>query len=98
MFLVTADFVNSDYCWGIEMQRALDMHASGDARVIPIILKYCDWESAPFAKLQALPRERPVEAIRPRGKAFSEIAKEIREIVEKNQFSFSIGARLSITP
>src|SRR4051812_1765195 len=39
LLLVSADFVNSDYCWDIEMTRALERHDAGQARVIPVILR-----------------------------------------------------------
>src|SRR5207237_5210556 len=36
-------------------------HEAREARVIPIILRPVDWHSAPFGKLQALPKDgRPV--------------------------------------
>ena len=34
LLLVSASFLASDYCYEIEMKRALERHASGDARVI----------------------------------------------------------------
>lgn len=37
------------------MERALELHKSGKARVIPVILRPCDWQSLPFGKFQALP-------------------------------------------
>ncbi|HKX33240.1 MAG TPA: hypothetical protein VJ302_36525 [Blastocatellia bacterium] len=44
------------------MARAMARHAEGSARVIPIILRKCDWSGAPFSKLQALPtNELPIE-------------------------------------
>jgi hypothetical protein len=55
LFLVSSNFIDSDYCMGIEVVRAIARHKTGDARVIPIILEPCDWESAPFGELQALP-------------------------------------------
>jgi internalin A len=57
LLLVSADFIASDYCWKKEMTRALERHEQGEARVIPIIIRDCKWESAPFAKLQALPKD-----------------------------------------
>ena len=54
LFLVSADFVASDYCWQVEMTRAMERHEAGDAAVIPIILRPCDWKSAPFGKLQGV--------------------------------------------
>src|SRR5438874_2288017 len=36
LLLISSDFLASDYCYGIEMQRALERHQRGEARVIPI--------------------------------------------------------------
>jgi hypothetical protein len=55
LLLISADFLASDYCYDIEMKRAMERHESGEARVIPIILRPVDWKGAPFGKLQALP-------------------------------------------
>jgi hypothetical protein len=55
LLLVSPDFVASDYCYSKEMQRALERHERGDARVIPIILRPVYWEVTPLNKLQALP-------------------------------------------
>src|SRR5712664_2045324 len=38
LLLVSADFLASDYCYEIEMKRAMKLHKEGKARVIPIIL------------------------------------------------------------
>src|SRR5262249_51877954 len=38
----------TDYCYDIEMARALARHKEGTATVIPIILKPVDWNGAPF--------------------------------------------------
>src|SRR5690348_12620457 len=57
LLLVSADFLASDYCYSIEMQRALERDAAGEARIIPILVRPVDWKSAPFAHLQALPTD-----------------------------------------
>lgn len=36
LLLVSADFLASDYCYSVEMQRALERHAANEARVVPI--------------------------------------------------------------
>lgn len=56
LLLVSPDFMVSDYCYSIEMQIAMERHERGEAQVIPIILRPTDWETAPFGKLQALPK------------------------------------------
>src|SRR5437016_932295 len=56
LLLVSSDFIDSDYCWGSEMTRAMERYEAQEARVIPIILRPIDWRNAPFGKLQPLPR------------------------------------------
>ena len=80
LLLVSADFLASDYCYDKEMTRALERHEAGTARVIPVILRPCDWHSAPFGKLQALPKDgKPVTTWKNRDEAFTDIARGIRE-------------------
>ena len=45
LLLVSADFIASDYCWDVEMKRAMERHDEGEARVIPVILRPVDgWQ------------------------------------------------------
>lgn len=84
LLLVSANFLASDYIHDVELKRAMERHESREARVVPIILRPCDWGSAPFGKLQALPRDaRPVTKWANRDEAFMEIAKGIRAVVEE---------------
>ena len=57
LLLVSSDFIASDYCYDEEMTRALQRHDAGKARVIPVIVRDVNWSKAPFAKLQALPKD-----------------------------------------
>ncbi|MCY4553967.1 MAG: TIR domain-containing protein [Candidatus Poribacteria bacterium] len=83
LLLVSADFLASDYCYDIEMNRAMERYRTGEARVIPIILRSVDWQEAPFGKLQALPRDvRPVTKWEDRDEAFTNIARGIKKVVE----------------
>ncbi len=56
LLLISADFLASDYCYDIELKQAMERHQTGEARVIPIILRPCDWQDTPFGQLQALPK------------------------------------------
>jgi hypothetical protein len=53
--LISAYFISSDYCYKIELGRALQRHQEGSAVVIPIYVRACDWDGLDFAKLQGLP-------------------------------------------
>src|SRR5258708_28318430 len=37
LLLVSPDFIASDYCYGVEVKRAMERHEAGEALVIPII-------------------------------------------------------------
>ena len=84
LLLVSSDFMNSDYCYGKEMQRALERDKRGEASVIPIILRPVYWQEAPFGKLQALPKDaRPVKSWPDQDEAFFNVAEGIRTAIQK---------------
>jgi hypothetical protein len=86
LLLVSADFIASDYCYGVEMQIALERHGKHEAVVIPVILRTVDWSSAPFAHLQAVPRDgKPVTKWDDEDAAFADVARGIREVVARFQ-------------
>ncbi len=84
LLLISADFLASDYCYDVEVKRAMERHEAREARVIPVVLRAVDWKGAPFRKLQALPRDaRPVTSWPNRDEAFADVAKGIRAAVEE---------------
>jgi hypothetical protein len=61
LLLVSADFVASAQCYEVEVRSALARHEAGQAVVVPVILRDCDWRHASFGHLKALPKDgRPV--------------------------------------
>jgi hypothetical protein len=86
VLLVSADFLASNYCYEKEMTRAMERNDAGEALVIPVILRPCDWAAAPFAKLQGLPRNAtPVTKWGDRDDAWVDVAAGIRRTVETLQ-------------
>lgn len=84
LLLVSPYFLASDYCYDMEMKRALERHERGEARVIPVILRPCDWHSAPFGKLLAVPKDgKPVTKYADQHDAFLEIVQAIRKVAEQ---------------
>jgi hypothetical protein len=57
LLLISSDFVDSKYCYDVEMKRALERHERGDALVIPVILRPVSMSGTVFAKLQVLPKD-----------------------------------------
>jgi tetratricopeptide (TPR) repeat protein len=84
LLLISPDFIASDYCYSNEMQRAMERHESGEARVIPVILRPADWKSALFGKLKALPSDgKAITRWKNRDEAFLNVAKGIRRVVKE---------------
>jgi TIR domain len=82
LLLVSPDFLASAYCYDIEMQRALQRHERGEARVIPVILRHCEWKEALFGKLMATPRDgKPVRSFPDLDEAFLQVTQAIRQAV-----------------
>jgi hypothetical protein len=82
LLLVSADFLASDYCYEVEVRRAIEKHACGEARVIPVLVRACEWEHARFAHLQVLPRSgMPVTSWPNRDEAWYDVVRGIRMAV-----------------
>lgn len=84
LLLTSSTFLASYYCYDIEVKRAMERHEAGEARVIPVILRACDWHTAPFGKLQAFPKDgKPVKQWPDQDVAFLDVAKSIRLVAEE---------------
>lgn len=84
--LVSPDFLASNYCYEREMEQALERHAEGSLRVVPIILEPCDWKSTPLAKLKALPKDgKPISTWTNENVAYLDVVTELRRILSDQQ-------------
>src|SRR5256886_11072482 len=84
LLLISPDFLASDYCSSIEMQRALARHIAGDAQVIPILLRPADLSGTPFTHLSCLPHNvHPVMNWTDYDEAFFDIATGIRGAIKE---------------
>jgi tetratricopeptide (TPR) repeat protein len=86
LLFISPDFLESDFCMEFELPIALQRSDRKEALVIPVIARQCDWQTARFAHLQALPREgKPIAQWRHRDAAYTEIVKSIRGFVCEQQ-------------
>lgn len=86
LLLVSPDFIASEYCYEKEMTRALERHDAGEAIVIPVILRACEWHYAPFGKLMATPRDgKPVKQWPDLDEAFLQVAQAIRAAANQRE-------------
>jgi hypothetical protein len=82
LLLVSAEFLASDYCFGVEVDAAMARAKEGTARVVPILLKPCLWDVSRFSNLQSIPRDaKPILSWTKPEEGLLEVAREIKEIV-----------------
>jgi len=83
LLLVSSSFLASRYCYGIEMAHALERHRAGTAKVIPVIVRPCDWQSTPIGGLLAVPTDgKAVSTWTNFDEAYLDITRQLRRLVQ----------------
>lgn len=83
LLLISSDYRNDDACVD-ESRRALARRDAGEVRVIPVLLRPCDWKHGPLAGLKPLPgNELPVSSWTDRDAAWENVARSVRVIAEE---------------
>ncbi|MDP2313812.1 MAG: toll/interleukin-1 receptor domain-containing protein [Pseudomonadota bacterium] len=83
LLLVSPDFLASDYCWDIEMKRAMERHDAREAYVVPIFVRACSWRGSPFEKLQGVPDPKvPIAEAVSKDAAWTAVAEALRRLVD----------------
>lgn len=86
LLLVSASFLASDYCNDKEMARGLERNEARQTRVIPVILRPCDWHTAKFGKLQAFPTYgKPISKWQPVDDGYLEVAQGLRRVISESR-------------
>ncbi len=84
LLLISPDFLASDSCYDVILQKALARQQAGKAIVIPILLRPVDREASPFAHLQSLPHNgKPIKSWDDTDEAFVTIARELRAVIKQ---------------
>ncbi|MGB3548759.1 MAG: TIR domain-containing protein [Saprospiraceae bacterium] len=86
IYLVSADFLNSDYIYNKERPWAEEMARTKGVKIISIIIRSCDWTSDPLAQRQVIPQNDlgrivPVAEWESLDKAYTKVIKSLREII-----------------
>jgi len=83
LLLVSASFIASRYCYGIEMTRALQRQSRGEVKVVPVIVRPCDWQNTPLGQLMAAPRDgKAITTWSNIDEAYADVARQLRSVVE----------------
>jgi len=83
--MISSAALDSDYIWQKEIPKAIQRHNSGEAIVIPVILRPCKWEGLDFGKIQAIPKEgKPITTWENQDVAWLDAVRQI-EVVLKGE-------------
>lgn len=81
--IVSPDFLNSNYCYEKEMQRALERAEAGALRIVPVIAQPCEWKRSSLSRYKAVPKDgKPISEWTNINNAFLDIVTELRRVVE----------------
>lgn len=84
LLFMSPHFLESRYCYEVEGQVALRRHKEGSARVIPVVLRACDWTASPFGEIQGLPRDgKPITQWPDIDQASLDVARGIMESIRE---------------
>ena len=88
LLLISASFIQSNYCYEREFARALARQKAGIARIVPIIARECDWQLDELRQFKALPDDG--KAIISRhwhtpDEAFFNVASGLRAFLQKEK-------------
>ncbi len=80
--LVSANFLASDYCYQVEMQKAIARDQAGEARLLPVIVSPCLWRTSPLGEYQALPKQgEPITQWTDAEAAWANVAQSISALI-----------------
>jgi len=85
IFLISASFINSNYCFETEFARACQRHDAGEVIIVPVILRECDWNIPELRRFKALPQDGKAVISRhwhTQDEAFANIAEGLRRLLE----------------
>lgn len=84
LLLISPSFLASDYCYDIELNRAIEKHENGSARIFSIIIRPCDWQNSQFAKYQAVPKDgEPIVLWKNTDSAWLDAIKSLKTLIQE---------------
>jgi TIR domain len=82
VFLVSASLLANNYVYEVEMREAAERHRSGEAIVIPILIRHCCWEDTFFNAIQILPRKAvPITSFEDQDLGWTEVVRDMKVLI-----------------
>jgi len=84
LVLVSSNLFASDYFYGVELPEALKRHHSGEASIIPVILRKCAWDLTELRDLQALPEGgKPIRSWQDKAEAYTNVVRGVNKNIQQ---------------
>jgi len=88
IFLVSAALLASEYVYKVEIPIALKRMQTNNARLVPLIIRDCNWKKSEFGEFQVLPTGgRAIKKWRDHDTAFSNVEEGLRKTILEMQKS-----------
>lgn len=89
IFLISPDFIYSDYIHDVEIKKSIERYDKGEIQIVPIIVRPCDFNSFFFKKFQALPQNaKAISTWDDKDEAWSNILEGLKRVIngfDKNE-------------
>ncbi len=86
VLMLSPDFLNSDYIWDVELEKALEMHEAKRATIVPVLLRSCLWADTPIARIQnanIVPKKaEPIDLAPNRDQAWHAVVEGIKRAID----------------
>ncbi len=89
LLLISPDSLDSDYIWKVELAEAMKRQEQGKCRVIPVLLRPCDWKDMAFSRLEVSPKDprnarpKPVSLWLDKDEAFTVVVQGIKKALKE---------------
>lgn len=82
LFLVSSAFMDSDYIKDVEIKHAIERYDKKEVKIVPVILRPCDFDSLPLNKHLAVPTGRkPISRWDDRDEAYLDVVNHIKRML-----------------
>lgn len=82
IFMLSADFIASEFINENEVPEAMEQNRQKGAKIIPVVLRPCDWSREPYNQFQALPDNAlPITKWADQDEAFMSVVKGLSKLV-----------------
>lgn len=74
----------SDYITNVEIKKTMERHMRNEVKIIPVLVRPCDYTSLPIGKYQILPTDaKAIEVWENKDLAYMTVVESVKKILKK---------------